>query len=316
MGSLIKKPKTFQEKVNELQPQSVATPEQLNKASTQKVEGGVSQGGKFYPTTNPDFVPDPNATDIKFNAGGGVTISPKGTSEKINLTKEEYTNQQNLEMGRGGNLTNKAKEVTQALNPPQQTAQLGLTPEQIAQAEAQATEASIDKGQAATAGAAQAVPGIIGGAVSGATIGALGGPVGAVGGAIVGGVATFLNGIRGNIKSQQSGEIASTKETLSSAKTNMRQLTILASKDPKNADEYISLYNQQLANVYQARAKLKLETRGNLNKFMNDGTKELAEFDSFLAQDGLSNTYKLKLQLALAGGTLDFTEEELANTPQ
>ncbi|MBU1446646.1 hypothetical protein KKD70_05290, partial [Patescibacteria group bacterium] len=63
-----------------------------------------------YPTSNPDFVPDPNAEQITFKSGGGVEIIPTGSTTPIQLTKEEYKTSQ----GGAGNVTNKVKEVQQA----------------------------------------------------------------------------------------------------------------------------------------------------------------------------------------------------------
>ncbi|MCJ7651253.1 MAG: hypothetical protein MUP85_21810, partial [Candidatus Lokiarchaeota archaeon] len=98
---------------------------------------------------------------------------------------------------------------------------------------------------------------------------------------------------------------------LTSARTNMRQLAILASQDPGNADRYIEAYNQQLANVYAAHSKLKLETQGDLNKFMDDGTEKLASFDLFLAPEGLANLYASRLQNSLlSGGAYQLTEAD------
>jgi len=287
--------------------------EQVSRRQTgefSKEKGGfTSEGGKFYPTTNPDFVPSQPTltTQIKFNKDNSIDYTPKGSSEAIKLTKEEY----NVLQGEAGNVTNKVKEIQQAEQPA--ISNIGLTPEQIAAAQAMGTEAPINFGQAATAGAAQAVPGVIGGIVGGATIGAFGGPIGAVGGAVLGGVATFLNGVRSNIKNQQSGEIGKTTLVLSSAKTNMRNLATMASKYPERADEYVDLYNQQLTKVYQAQAKLKMETQGNLNAFLNDGSEELKQFELFLGEGGMSQIYREKLQMALlSGAPMEFSAEDLA----
>lgn len=184
--------------------------------------------------------------------------------------------------------------------------QLGLTPEQVNLARQQAGEAPIDWGQALTAGLANVAPSTVGGAVGGTAIGAIAGGVGAVPGAIIGGVGGFLtgflNGVRSNIKSQQSGEIASTQKVLTNAKSNLRQIRMLAQADPSRADEAVELYNQQMALVYQAQQKLKLETQGNLNAFMEDGTEKLVEFDLFLQAGGYADLQRQRLQEALAGG--------------
>jgi len=173
-------------------------------------------------------------------------------------------------------------------------------------------EAPINFGQAATAGAAGAVPGIIGGAATGAAVGALGGPIGAVGGAVLGGVGTFVAGVLRNIKTQQSGELRASKIELTQARTNMRQLAMLASRDPANADIYIQQYNNQLTRVHQARRKTQLEVQGNLNSFMEDGREQLADFDAFLRAGGTADIYGMKLQASLQSGVpLSINGEEL-----
>lgn len=207
---------------------------------------------------------------------------------------------------------------------------IGLTPEQIQQAQLSAQETPIDYGQAITAGTVGAGGSIIRaagtGLAAGAAAGAIGGSVvpvvgttvGAVGlgiaGALTGIVSSIYSGINSNIQSQQKGEIAATKDVLAAAKTNMRQLAILANQDPINAHTYIQAYNQQLANVYAAQSKLKLETQGNLNKFREDGTQDLSDFELFLEPNGLADLYGQRLRIALnSGGSYQLTENDLLN---
>jgi len=92
---------------------------------------GVEQGGKFYPTTNPDFKPaiEGTTTQIKFNQNGSVDYTPKGGMETFNLSKEEYSALQ----GKKGFVTDKTKAIqAQQLNP--------LQAQQEALAEQQAEE--------------------------------------------------------------------------------------------------------------------------------------------------------------------------------
>ena len=58
---------------------------------------------------------------------------------------------------------------------------------------------------------------------------------------------------------------------------------MLATTDPANADIHIALYNQVLTRMHQARRKIKAETSGDLNAFMEDGREDLAAFDDFQA---------------------------------
>jgi hypothetical protein len=132
--------------------------------------------------------------------------------------------------------------------------------------------------------------------------------LGAVGGAVTG----FLNGVRSNIKGQQSGEIGAANRVLTDAKTNMMRLRMIAEQSPDKADEAIELYFQQLSQVQRANRQLQLETQGNLNKFMDDGREDLARFDLFLQDGGYADLQLMRLESAVMRGTPATTEELLA----
>lgn len=170
-------------------------------------------------------------------------------------------------------------------------------------------ETPIDFGQAMTAGVAN-VPSLITNIATGAAGGAAAGSVipgvGTVAGGVAGGVAGAIKGVWGgvtsNIAKQQRGEIAASVDVLTSAKTNMRQLSVLAANDPANAGEYVQAFNYQKQLVYQAQRKIKAETTGNLNKFTEDGTDILSDFDLFLGPGGAAEIYGQKLSVALQTG--------------
>jgi len=161
------------------------------------------------------------------------------------------------------------------------------------------------------------LPGLVGGAATGALVGGvptagLGAPVGAAIFAGAGALTGFVSGVLSNIKTQQKGELQAANVELKDARTNMRQLAMLASQDPSNADVYIAQYNEQLTRVHQARRQTQSEVQGDLNSFMEDGRKELADFDSFLREGGIADIYGQKLQIALSsGGPLSINGEEL-----
>lgn len=260
----------------------------------------------------------PNNTDQVFKdpqtgRNTGVTI---GGKTYLGLNPQDVDTITQGEAAKAGSPTTQAfaqqAQAQQTARQAQQALQgLGLTPDQIMQIEAQAGEAPIDWGQAITAGIANVLPSLAGGAAGGAVIGAVGGagvasaataPLGAVIGAAGGAVTGFLNGLRSNIKSQQSGEIQTTTKSLNNVKSNLRQIRMLAQADPSRADEAVELFNQQMAIAYAAQAKLKKETSGNLNAFMDDGTEKLAEFDLFFMGGGYAELQRQRLQEALAGG--------------
>lgn len=285
----------------------------VSKGAYDAARGGfVATDGKFYPTKNPDFVPGKTDSSVKFNPDGTVALAGADGKSQT-LTAQEYQTY----LGKAGQQTN-AVQAAQAQPNLQQEAQnqaianignIGeLTP---------ATEAGTNFLQAATAGIAGVIPGAAAGAAAGAL--ALGVPTagaaaipGAIGGAVVGGIGTFIGTALGNIKRQQKDEIGVATNELNAAKTQMRQLAMMASRDPANADYYISLYNKQLTRVAQARRQVKAETSGNLNSWISDGRTELAEFDAFLRPGGLAELYGQKLQVSLQSGVpLSITGDEL-----
>lgn len=177
-------------------------------------------------------------------------------------------------------------------------------------------EAPLDVGQAITSGVVKnVIPSAIGYAGTGAAIGAAGGSVipgagtaagaglGAAIGATVGIVKGFYQGVVGNIESQKKGEIAASVDVLSAGRTNMRQLAMLASQDPANAESYLQQYNEQLVQLHKARAQIKLETSENLDKFIEDGTDILSDFDLYLQEGGTADIYGQKLKIAIQSNT-------------
>ncbi len=173
----------------------------------------------------------------------------------------------------------------------------------------EAVEAPINIGQAVTAGGARILPAAAGGAAVGAAAGLLGGPlapvtssVGAIALGAAGAAGGFVSGVLSNIKEQQRGELQAADVELKNARTNMRQLSMLASQDPANAEVYIQQYNQQLTRVHQSRRQTQVEVQGNLNSFMEDGREQLADFDSFLQPGGIADIYGQKLRVSLSTG--------------
>ena len=187
----------------------------------------------------------------------------------------------------------------------------------------EAEQAKINYSQALTAGTVGQIPSLlstagqfaVGGAIAG---GAGGAGIGAVPGALIGAgvgiIAGIARGVLGNIKEQQRGELQAADIELTNARTNMRQLAMLASQDRANADIYINAYNNQLTRIHQARRQTKAEVQGDLNSFMEDGREQLADFDAFLQDGGIADVYGQKLRIALQTDTpLSFEGTELMN---
>lgn len=165
---------------------------------------------------------------------------------------------------------------------------------------------------ALTTGAALGGAALLGGK-TGALTGAAGGPVGIAVGAGVGIAIGIFAGVLKNIETQKRGEIGAADEVLTFARTNMRQLAMLATENPANADKYIDLYNQQLSLVHQARRQIKIETTGDSNAYIEDGRDILSGFDLFLDPDtGTASIYEEKLRNALnSDEVVQLTEADL-----
>ena len=271
------------------------------------------------PIPTPTPTPDPGTSFYKDVETGGISGIEKGGKTYLGkISPEEAQNVMNIEA---------AKQLPQGAVTVQQQAQqrqAQAAASQIGQLQPQAwapvQQAPIDWSQALIAGGAnlpsivsRTAAGAAGGAVAG---GALGLGIGAVPGAVVGGIGGFISavwsGTASNIKAQQRGEIGASQDVLTNARTNMRQLAMLASQDPANAGEYIQAYNAQLSMVHKAHRQIKAETAGDLNKFMEDGTDILSDFELFLGPNGTAEIYGSKLRVALTSGApMPLTEGDL-----
>ena len=296
-----------------LPPKEEPKPQPTTKEGEFSAEKGgyTTKEGEFYPTTNPDFRPDVSPdTRTEFNEDGSVTIIAK-SGDTQTLTKEEYKT-----LRGGAGVVTSGVEKARTLTPQaQRQAQLQQAISQLGQVGTltAAEEAEINFSQAFTAGAAGAVPGIIGGVAIGAMKGgAIAGLPGAVVGAGVGAIGGFFTGVISNIKEQQRGELRAANVELTNARTIMRQLAMAASRDPANADVYIQQFNKVLTRVHQARRQTKAEVTGDLNSWMEDGREQLADFDAFLQPNGIADVYGQKLIVSLETGVpLSLNGEEL-----
>lgn len=260
---------------------------------------------------------EPSTATVNRN-GQGYNIGGKEVS------KEQYQRVKSLisRKGSGGQVvTAEDRALAEQLNTTQQQREMAAALENLSRLNPEAykklEEANIDWGQALSAGAANIAPAAIGGAfIGGVTGGGVGSAISAPVGAVLGAVGGMLTGIRSNIKSQQKGEIGASKDVLTMARTNMRQLSFLASRDPQNAEKYIESYNNQLTLVYLARRQIQLETSGNLNKFMDDGRDTLSEFDLFLDDGGLASIYADRIRSSLLTGETALTQEDLTQLEQ
>jgi len=188
-----------------------------------------------------------------------------------------------------------------------------LTPEQIAIEEAQAREAAPEAGlfglpgnlnfrQALAAGGADAFLAAGVGAGGGAILGAPAAGVGAIPGAIIGGtvagLGAFVRGVYTDLKQQQAGLVKAEGLNVDRAITNLNN--VISARN-LGADEVESqlLYNQIVADTYQAHAELKIQTQTQTGKAFDDGTKQLEKFEIFFREGGTLDTINAKMNQAL-----------------
>jgi len=177
------------------------------------------------------------------------------------------------------------------------------------------TEQKIDVGEAITAGLARGLPstavGIGTAALAGTKIGAAGGPWGMAAGAALGAAYGIWRGIQGNIEQQQKGQVGAIMVDYNQGLRNLRTLAMLATTYPEHAEGFVEDFNTQKYLIMRAHANLKAETDENLEKYIEDGTVNLAKFDAVLAPNGLIATYETRLGLALSRGVpmIDMAEE-------
>ena len=258
----------------------------------QKIEQNIAQKEKEASESKP-LPPAPQGTVVQ-NAETGEPvgfINSKGDFVKAKKPEvEAYTQKQGAGAGAGAGTTEEYAQQQRLVQLSEQIGRIGTL--------TAAEEAGINWSQAIMAGAASSA----GYAAGGVALGAVGGGVGSVPLGIAGGVGGFIKGIIGNIKEQQRGELQAADVELTNARTSMRQLAMLATQDPANADMYIQQYNQILTRVHQARRQTQVEVKGDLNSWMEDGREQLADFDAFLQSGGIADIYGQKLRVALISG--------------
>jgi len=273
------------------------------------------------PTPQPQpqpSAPIPKGTVETFqgdNGVSGVTL-PSGKSF-LGLPKADVAQIANKEAGRvaipeNAQPAGTAQALAERQARLQQLSQQGLITEQEL---ALIQEAPIDFGQALTAGTLGNLPSVAS-AVAG---GVLGLGIGAIPGAVVGGVGGLISaiwsGTQSNIKAQQKGEINSAVDVLTNAKANMRQLRMVAETDPTRAEQALEGYYFWFNEVKKAERKVQRETQGNLNKFMEDGTETLSDFELFFAPNGYADIQRIRLEQAIIRGQ-SATPEELIRVYQ
>lgn len=139
---------------------------------------------------------------------------------------------------------------------------------------------------------ASASAGAAGGAVAGSFIPGVGNVLGAIGG--------FLTGFIANLRSQASGRIEAASQNVEKVETNIRALITDTNMNPGNAARNTQLFNAQLNRLDSAYAQLRMETRSNLNKFLDkDGTPQLERFEIFNSPGGARQILTSQMQTAV-----------------
>ena len=242
--------------------------------------GGLKMpDGKVYVGLKPDEV------EQMMGAYNKKTATPEGAIEGQAVAQQKARQRmvQNI-----GQLT--AQEISQMQQEAEEFVQPGFLP------------GNINLGQAATAGAAEALTGTVTGAATGAITGAVAGAgVGAIPGAVVGAAAGtlgfFIKGAYSDIKQQQAGLVTAETANVRSALTQLNNIVSAVNQGEDPADAILS-YNQVVANTYKAWSELKLQTTGNAKAF-SDGTVELERFQIFFQPGGTLDTINAKMAQAV-----------------
>ena len=239
-------------------------------------------------TTQPEIIRDDKGHVTGVSLPDGRTFLGVGRDEALGLAENFLKKQQvpagAIEAEVGAEARRKQAETLQ-----QQETGLGLA-SQVGQLSPeildQVQRGKIEIGQVLGGGLAAATPGVAGGVVAGAAGGALVGGVGAipgaVGGAVIGGVGAFVAGARSNLKSQKQGLVQAGAGSLMDGEKNLRKFVTAANKDPANAAEYMTMFNEQLSYIARDEGILKLDTKGFLKDISGvDGTPQIADYERF-----------------------------------
>jgi len=289
-----------------------------------------AQGGKWDEVDNVCILPKketPTTTNVPGSfVANAETGKPSGfinsqgqfvKASKSDIQKQIDIKQANESLLAGQITTEQIGQQQSKQKAIQQIAAQGiLTPEQLSSLE----QADIDWGQALTSGVVGAAPAAIGAAAGGLlaaggglTATGVGAPVG-VGLAAAGlglyAIQKLWSGTQSNIKGQQKGDIGAAQDVLTAAKTNMKQLRMIAETDPSKAIDAYADFFYWRGQVQIAQRKVQLETQGNLNKFMEDGTAILSDFELFLQPNGYADIQQIRLEQAISRGA-PATPEEL-----
>jgi hypothetical protein len=152
-----------------------------------------------------------------------------------------------------------------------------------------------------------------GGALAGSAVPGLGTVAGLIIGAAIGVGSSILS----NIKSQKADNMAAQKLTLTQGQANLNKLILLAQVDAGNSQKYVDGFNAQLDKISEAYANLKADASSNLNLMVEqDGTTQLARFDSFYGEGGAYGYYKQKMANALVAPNSQMALQELAIAQQ
>jgi len=296
----------------------------------------VEQDGQTYPTRNPNFEPstDPNRKIIDFNQPDNrVKVTAGGKT--FDLSKEEYGGQfvtkntieldeilsrQTLER-KGAELA-KEKEGLEAgaasLMPKateeqeQAATQLGqLTPEQE---QKQAVQDGGLTQDVITTGALAG--GALSGAGAGAAVGAMTGPLApaaipafAAVGALIGAVSAKY----GKISYQKRQDVKEAYTVFNQAKSNMGWIINEANAgrlDPVTAG---NMWNEELANLNASERHLKEETKNSFQRFLSNGSDELAKIESFKRRLPILSNYMQQAILTPNPNAIPIKMEDFEN---
>jgi len=257
----IRPPQDFGLPANTPIPTTGSTTRQPTGSYDAKKGGYTTNGGKFYPTSNPNFAPGQlGQTPLH---GGYESLADQKKFEPYD-TAVAQQQQAQLQLQQQADLLNQpdilmpdGREVVQ---------DGGLVSD--------------------TATGAAAAGGAVVGAKAGAALGTLVAPgIGTVIGGIVGGIGGAIGGAYTKLTVQKRQSVKEATKVFSQAKTNKNEILNMVNAGLVTEGQARALWQEEKQNIYSSYTYLKRETDSDLNNFLGQPADELIQVESYLALD-------------------------------
>lgn len=273
-----------------------APPQPIVAGSFNAARGGfVADDGRFFPTSNPNFRPNPTPDkQTRFNKDGTVTIT--GADQKsVTLTPEEYKTL----LGASGNVTNAVQQAQAFPNAEQARIQAIASQQNQLQPNIAGVTLPFEEQNKFENLATTTAAG--GGAIFGAKTGA------ALGTAIAPGIGTLVGGVIGagvgavggaytKLTIQKRQQVKEANKIFNTAKTNKNEILNMVNAGLLTEGQARELWLEEKQNIALAQRYLKEQTHNDLENFLGNPGDELTAVEAYLALD---RAYDIEFENAL-----------------